>query len=189
MGRTSERIGTSAVTFIERQHMFFVASAPTTGGHVNVSPKGLDTFRILDDRRVAYLDLTGSGIETIGHIRENGRLTILFCAFDGKPRILRLSGTGRAITLGDGEYAELAALFPGRPGARAVIVLEVDRVADSCGYSVPLLEYVGERDVLDRWAGSRSDEELTEYRLEANAQSIDGIPAWSTHDEAHAPSK
>ena len=183
MGRTYGRINKSVAAFIERQHMFFVASAPSAGGHVNVSPKGLDTLVIIDDRQVAYLDLTGSGIETISHVRENGRLTIMFCAFDGKPRIVRLAGTGSVVAVGEPRFDDLAARFPRRRGARAVVVLDVDRIADSCGYAVPLFDFVGQRDVLDQWVDARSDEQLSEYRLEVNAHSIDGMPTWAPSDE------
>ena len=183
MGRTYDRLDAPIINFIRRQHVFFVASAPSAGGHVNVSPKGLDSLRVLDDRRIAYLDLTGSGAETIAHVRDNGRLTFMFCAFEGKPRIVRLQGTGTVITRSDPTFADVAAPFPMRRGARAVIVLEVDRVADSCGYSVPLYNFVGERDVLDRWVDGRTDDELRDYRLERNAVSIDGAPAWSTSDD------
>ena len=132
--------------WIERQHLFFVATAAlAVDGHVNVSPKGLDTLRILDDRTVAYLDLTGSGAETVAHLRENGRITLMFCAFDGPPRIVRLQGTGRAVLEGDDDWGTLVASFDPHRGPRAVIVVSCDRISDSCGYSVPLFDYVGDR--------------------------------------------
>lgn len=177
MGRTYERIEPAVADFIGKQHMFFVGTAPSGGGHVNVSPKGMDSFRILDDHRVAYLDLTGSGIETIAHVRENGRLTVMFCAVEGPPRIVRVQGSGSVVTMHEPGYAEMAAQFPNHRGARAVIVLDVDRVADSCGYSVPLYEYVGQRTKLDEWAASMTAAELVEYRAKKNARSIDGLPA------------
>lgn len=183
MGRTYDTITPALATFIEAQHMFFVASAPSVGGHVNVSPKGLDSLRILDDHRVAYLDLTGSGIETISHIRDNGRLTIMFCAVEGPPRIVRLSGTGTVVAASEPAFAELAARFPAQRGARAVILLDVERIADSCGFSVPRYEFVGDRDVLDRWTDARSDEQLRDYRLDKNGLSIDGLPGWDATDE------
>ncbi len=182
MGRTYERIEPAVAEFVRKQHMFFVGTAPSAGGHVNVSPKGMDSLRILDDQRVAYLDLTGSGIETIAHVRENGRLTFMFCAVDGPPRIIRLQGTGTVVTMHEPGFTELAAQFPIHRGARAVIVLEVDRVADSCGFSVPLYEYVGDRDVLTKWADHKTDDELAEYRLAKNATSIDGVLGWTAED-------
>ena len=177
MGTVDERIDDDVRSFIAEQHMFFVATAPSEGGHVNLSPKGLDTFRVFDDHRAGYLDLTGSGAETIAHLRQNGRITLMFCAFVGRPRIVRLSGTGSFAVIGDDRFAELAAQFPDVPGARAVITVDVDRVADSCGFAVPNYEYVGDRDVLNRWAARHSAEELDEYRHAKNASSIDGLPA------------
>lgn len=163
--------------FLDEQHVFFVATAPSQGGHVNVSPKGRDTFRVLGPLDVAYLDLTGSGAETIAHVRDNGRITLMFCAFSGRPRIVRLAGLGTVVVPGDPAYDELVDNFPELPGARAVIRVAVDRVADSCGFAVPLMEYVGDRDVLDRWAARQSEDELREYRRTRNAVSIDGLPA------------
>ena len=165
-------------TFILAQHMFFVGTAPSGDGHVNISPKGLPgSFVVLGPLRVAYLDLTGSGAETIAHLRADGRICIMFCAFDGPPRIVRLHGHGAFVTREDPGFAELAEHFPDRPGARAVIVVEVDRVSDSCGFAVPLMEHVGDRDQLVRWAANRGDEGLETYRRQKNAVSIDGLPA------------
>src|SRR5579883_815601 len=146
MGKLFPELTDDLREFIARQHVFFVATAPLSAdGHVNVSPKGLDTFRVLGPRTVAYLDLTGSGVETIAHLRENGRLTVMFCAFEGRPRILRLSGRGRAVEPGDPEWATVAAEFPAAAGARSVVVLDVDRIADSCGFGVPRFEFAGDR--------------------------------------------
>lgn len=180
MGRVVERIDDDARAFIAAQHLFFVATAPSgEGGHVNISPKGYaDTFAVLDDRTVAYLDLTGSGAETAAHLRDNGRITLMFCAFEKGPSILRLFGSGRACALGSPEYDGLVAHFPNRPGARAVVVVDVTRVATSCGFAIPYFEYAGERDLLEAWAESRSPERLTSYRNEKNAASIDGLPAY-----------
>lgn len=183
MGRTYERISPALAEFIGQQHVFFVGSAPTTGGHVNVSPKGLDTLRILGPRQVAYLDLTGSGVETVAHVRQNGRLTIMFCAFDGPPRVVRLQGTAGVVAAGEARYEELADRFPPNRGARAVIVLDVDRIADSCGYAVPRYDFVAERDVLDRWVGRKTDDDLRDYRLTVTATTIDGAPGWRPEDE------
>ena len=151
MGKVYDRLDDSLVSFIGRQHVFFVGTAPTDPeGHLNISPKGLDTFRILGPNSVAYLDLTGSGIETVAHLRENGRITILFCAFEGRPLILRLHGRGRVVEPGDADWDGLIAEFPEYPGIRSVIVVDVERVADSCGFAVPLYEYQGERIAVDR---------------------------------------
>jgi len=226
--------------FIARQHMYFVATAPClsrdgSGGHVNVSPKGYrDTFAVLGPLTVAYLDLTGSGAETIAHLRQNSQITIMFCSFGRQPKILRLYGTGRVVLPADPDWDHLAGHFPaaGRPGAdgggspdggrrayrpysaagpdgrthpdsaaadglaqadgadgpegkrgvgrgnqRAIIVVQVHRIADSCGYAVPLMQLQGERDLLTRWNERRSPDELAEYRRRHNAVSIDGLPA------------
>ena len=177
MGKVHERIDGELQRFIERQHLFFVATAPSEGGHVNVSPKGLDTLRVLGPLQVAYLDLTGSGVETIAHLADDGRITVMFCALSGKPRIVRLYGTGRALAVGSDAYTELAPQFPGLPGARSIVVVDVERVADSCGYSIPRFDYVGERSTLIEWAERKGDDGLESYWAEKNAESIDGLPA------------
>lgn len=215
------------IEFIVSQPMFFVATAPCldesgTGGHVNVSPKGYrDTFAILDSLTVAYLDLTGSGAETIAHLRQNGRITVMFCSFDRQPKILRIYGTGQVILPDDPRWPEFAGHFPSAASAateasaaqgthrtngtyaiddqgvdevppeaglvwehgidrgnrRAIIVVTADRISDSCGYAVPLMELTEERDLLTRWADRRSPEELADYRIKHNTHSIDGLPA------------
>jgi hypothetical protein len=167
--------------FIAAQHMFFVATAPTEG-HVNVSPKGMNgTFTVLDPLRVAYLDFHGSGAETIAHLRENGRITLMFCAFDGPPNIVRLHGNGRVIPLTDPSFGEmLETHFPAAPdtgAARSIIDVSVHRVSDSCGYSVPLMSYEGDRDLLLRWSVKKGSDGLAAYRRLKNAESIDGLPA------------
>jgi Pyridoxamine 5'-phosphate oxidase len=177
--------------FIARQPVFFVATAPCLtragdGGHVNVSPKGYqDTFAILGPLTVAYLDLTGSGAETIAHLRQNSQITIMFCSFGRTARILRLYGTGRIALPGSPGWDELAANFPRTAGVpadglsaeRAIIVIDVQRIADSCGYAVPVMELKEERDVLDRYNEKKSAAELAAYRAEKNTASIDGLPA------------
>lgn len=180
MGKVHERIDGRLRSFVEAQHMFFVATAPLAGdGHVNVSPKGVDgSFVVVDEHTVAYLDLTASGAETIAHLRENGRITLMFCAFDGPPNIVRLHGRGRVVTLYDDEYASWEPRFPERRGARAVIVVDVDRVSDSCGYGVPLLDYVGERDLLPPFMDRKGAEGQADYRRQKNRTSIDGLPAF-----------
>jgi len=176
MARTHDTIDETLRDWIAAQHVFFVATAPTSvDGHVNVSPKGYDTFRILDDTTVAYLDLTGSGVETIAHLGDNGRLTIMFCGFEGPPRIVRLFGQGDVLRPGDAGYAELAARFDDQPGARAVIRCRVERIQSSCGYSVPFLSFDAERDTLRDWAERKGPAGVEAYQAEKNATSIDGL--------------
>ena len=178
MGNTYERLDDKLIAFIKAQKVFFVATAPLSAdGSVNVSPKGYDSFVVLDDRRVAYLDLGGSGAETMAHVAENGRITLMFCAFEGAPNILRLYGRGRAVAFHEPEFEALFASFSGFDRARAVIVVELTSISDSCGWSIPFLEYKGERDQLKRWVEHRPLEEWAERRYAANAVSIDGLPA------------
>jgi len=175
MGTVHPCITPPVAEWIGRQHMFTVATAPRADdGHVNVSPKGLDTLRIIDELTVAYLDYTGSGAETIAHVRENGRITLMWQAFDGPPRIVRVQGRGEVLAIDD---PRVDGLFDPGPGARAVIVVHADRVADSCGYAVPLYDYVGERTRLTEWAAAKTSEEIAEYWAAKNARSIDGLPA------------
>jgi hypothetical protein len=177
MAKDFEHITPELRAFIEAQPVFFVATAPLSGeGHVNLSPKGLDAFRVLSPSRVAYLDLTGSGNETAAHLRENGRITFLFCSFSGAPRILRLHGRGEVVLPGSAEWKESARGFPDYPGVRQIVRAEITRVRTSCGFGVPLLEYVGQRDTLPRWAEAKGDA-LGAYRRRHNARSIDGLPA------------
>jgi hypothetical protein len=184
MGKTHASITPELRTFIEAQPIFFVATAPLSDeGHVNLSPKGLDSFRVLGPDRVAYLDLTGSGNETSAHLAENGRITFLFCAFAGAPRIVRLYGRGRTVLPGAPEWDGLAGAFPRYPGVRQVVVAEVTRVQTSCGFGVPRMEYAGDRDQLPRWAEAKGDE-LPRYRRQKNARSIDGLPAPLADDPA-----
>lgn len=169
-----------ARNFIEAQHVFFVASAPLdAGGHVNLSPKGLDTFRILGPTTIAYVDFNGSGVETIAHLKENGRIVLMFCAFQGPPNIFRLYGHGRVVEPHDAEFASLAESFPAHENVRSIIVVELTRVTDSCGYGVPLFKYEGEREQLQAWARNRGPERLKAYRKEKNRHSIDGLPGVS----------
>jgi Pyridoxamine 5'-phosphate oxidase len=164
--------------FIEQQAMFFVATAPSEGGRINLSPKGYqDTFAVLDDHTVAYLDLFGSGAETIAHLRDNGRITVMFCSFSRNSRILRLFGTGRAVRPDDVEFPGLAAHFGDQhAGTRAVIVIDVQRIADACGYAVPYYELVDERPVLDK-AHAKATDAKWAGAVERNRRSIDGLPA------------
>jgi hypothetical protein len=163
--------------FIAEQKMFFVASAPLApDGHINVSPKGLDCLRILGPVTVAYVDFTGSGIETVAHVRENGRLTLMFCAFQGPPRILRLRGRGEAIEPADEQWDIYYSQLPQYTNARSIIVLHVEMIADSCGYGIPLYDYVGERSQLAAWCERKGPAGIAEYQATKNRQSIDGLP-------------
>jgi hypothetical protein len=180
VGTVHERIDGRLRAFVEAQPMFFVATAPSgPDGHVNLSPKGIaGSFVVLDEHTVAYLDLTASGAETIAHLRDNGRITLMFCAFQGPPNIVRLYGRGRFVTLYDEGFDELAALFPETRGARAVIVVEVDRVSDSCGYGVPRMALEGERDLLPQHMERKGVDGQAAYRRLKNRTSIDGLPAF-----------
>lgn len=177
MGKLYDAIDDNLARFIGAQHLFFVATAPLDpAGHLNLSPKGLDSFRIIDQKTVAYLDLTGSGIETLSHLRQNGRIVIMFCAFEGPPKILRLYGRGEAVEPGDPRFNSLRELFPRLAGMRSVIVVALERIADSCGYGVPTYSYQGERTQLVKWAQRKGSKGLQEYRATNNRVSIDGIP-------------
>jgi pyridoxamine 5'-phosphate oxidase-like protein len=181
MGKTYEELTGRLLDFVTAQPVYFVASAPSAGGHVNVSPKGgRGTFAVLGPREVAYLDYTGSGVETIAHLRENGRITVMFCAFEGPPKIIRLYGTGTPVYPGEPRWTELAARFDGLPtaGIRSIITVALDRISDSCGYAVPFLDYVGERTLLWDQQERRTPEFLTAYRAERNETSIDGLPGF-----------
>jgi hypothetical protein len=185
MAKVFEQIDDSLRYFIEAQPMFFVATAPSgDGGHVNLSPKGgRNLFRVTGSHGFAYVDLMGSGIETIAHLRENGRIVVMFCSFEGAPKIVRLHGVGRPVQQNDEEFAELLATFDisqeQRRAVRSVITVDVHRVADSCGFVVPRMDYVGERDQLYRFADNRirklGEEAVLEYVSENNAESLDGL--------------
>ena len=178
MGKTYDAIDERIEAFIRQQHVFFVATAPSgPAGHVNLSPKGLDTFAVLGPRLVAYLDLVGSGAETIAHLRENGRVTLMFCALEGPPKILRLYGRGDVVEAGDAAFEALRSGFPDRAGTRSVIRVQLERIADSCGYGVPLYRFEGERDQLREWTQRKGPEGLRRYQLEKNLTSLDGLPA------------
>jgi hypothetical protein len=177
MSQTYAYLDEKLIAFIRRQKMFFVATAPLSAeGSVNVSPKGYDSLAIIDDHTVAYLDLGGSGIETHAHVQENGRITLMFCAFEGAANIVRIYGRGQAVSFDDPGYGEAMSLFPGFARARAVIFVAVTRVTDSCGWGVPFFEYKGERDQLRRWVDAKPFDEWAGRRRAANARSIDGLP-------------
>jgi len=175
MGRQFDQIDDELKLWISRQKIFFVATAPTEG-HLNLSPRGMDVFRVLNDHECAWLDLTGSGIETIAHLKQNGRIVIMFCAFEASPRIVRLHGTGDAILPDHPEWNDLRSQFPDVPGERAIIRIRASRISDSCGYGVPLFQYVSDRTILVDGAIRKGPEGLADYRAQKNASSIDGLP-------------
>jgi hypothetical protein len=181
MGKIYPEIDEKLGAWLERQHLFFVGTAPLAeDGHVNVSPKGdLRWFRILGPREVAYLDFVGSGAETIAHAKENGRIVVMFCAFDGPPRIVRVHGRASVTLAGDLGFDELAAQFdPPEHAVRSVISVEVERIADSCGYGVPLMRFDGKRSQYEQWVDKKvRDGGFDNYVAEKNAESIDGLPA------------
>ncbi|HEX4796639.1 MAG TPA: pyridoxamine 5'-phosphate oxidase family protein [Humisphaera sp.] len=163
--------------FIVAQPMFFVASAPLSGeGHVNLSPKGLDTFRILSPTCVAYLDFVGSGNETAAHVLENGRITFMFCAFEGPPKIVRLYGRGRTVQPRDAQWADLSSNFPQCDGVRQIMIAEISRVQTSCGFGVPRMRLEDQRDALFAWVRKKGPDGLVEYQSRKNRVSIDGLP-------------
>jgi pyridoxamine 5'-phosphate oxidase-like protein len=184
MGQTFAKIPDEFAGWFEKQPVFFVATAPADPEtHINVSPRGLDTFRVLDANRVAWLDLTGSGVETITHLKADGaggeaggRITLMFCAFEGSPRIVRLYGRGQVRETGDDAYDELRPQFPDLPGERAIIDVAVDRVSSSCGFGVPLMEFVGGREELVESARRKGEAKMAAYRARKNTESIDGLP-------------
>jgi hypothetical protein len=177
MGKTYQEIDQKLADFIGRQRVFFVATAPLAGGgHVNLSPKGYDAFRILGPRKAAYADLGGSGIETVAHVRENGRITIMFCAFEGPAMILRLYGRGSVVQFDEPGFEEQVKLFPAIERARNIVTVDVERIADSCGWGVPFMDFREEREQLKRAVGHLPVEELNAKRYRSNKQSIDGLP-------------
>lgn len=175
MAQRYSEISDKLKQFIEDQKIFFVGTA-TADGRVNVSPKGMDSLRILGKNRVAWLNVTGSGNETAAHVQENPRMTLMFAAFEGAPMILRLYGKAREVRKNDPDWKELFSLFDPIPGARQVFDLAVDLAQTSCGMAVPFLDYVGERDALKDWAAKKGEEGLEQYRQERNRVSLDGRP-------------
>ena len=177
MAKFFDALSDRLIAFIEAQHLFFVASAPAgAAGRVNVSPKGMDTLRVVDPRTIAYLDLTGSGAETAAHVAENGRLTFMWCSFGEAPLILRAYGRGEIVRPSDPAWAEWAARFPALPGARQIVVLHVESGQTSCGFAVPRYALEAERPTLVEWAENRGSDGIAAYQRERNALSIDGLP-------------
>jgi len=177
MGDTYAGVDGELAAFLTGQHVFFVATAPLAAdGHVNLSPKGLDTFRIVDRQTVAYLDLTGSGIETVAHLRENGRIVLCFCAFEGPPRIVRLHGGGEVLESAAPDFAKLRPLFPPMDGVRAIIRVTLRRIADSCGYAVPLMRFEGDRRQLPAWTERKGPKGIAGYQATKNRRSLDRLP-------------
>ncbi|MGP0029806.1 MAG: pyridoxamine 5'-phosphate oxidase family protein [Acidimicrobiales bacterium] len=191
MGKTYEHIEAVLAEWLVAQPVFFVATSPLAAdGSINCSPKGnRGEFAVLGERTVAYLDQTGSGVETIAHLRENGRIVVMFCAFAGPPRIVRLHGTGRVVTTAMAEFADVACAFPGGAGVgvRSVIVVDVSRISDSCGYGVPLMSFEGHRPTMDQWSARKGPEGIRNYWSEKNAVSIDNLEGLS--DPEKAPSE
>jgi hypothetical protein len=177
MGKLHDSIKPAHKDFISKQHIFFVATAPlSANGRVNLSPKGLDCFRVLSDSLVGYMDLISSGNETSAHTMENGRITIMFCSFEGAPNILRLYGKGRAVLPGTPEWETYAPNFTIYPSTRQIILAEIDLVQTSCGFGVPLYTYDGERDIHFEWAEKKGADGLVEYVKDKNLKSLDGLP-------------
>jgi len=177
VSKTFDGIDDKLADWITQQPLFFVATAPLAAdGHVNLSPKGLDSFAILGPHSVAYIDLTGSGVETIAHLKENGRIVVMLCAFSGPPRIVRLHGRGTPYPIGTPEFDELAPTFKSFAGTRSIIRIELDRVSDSCGFAVPRMRLEGDRDDLIKWAERKGPEGLEAYWDDKNAASLDGLP-------------
>ncbi len=183
MGKDYQEIDDRMAAWIDRQALFFVATAPLSeDGLINCSPKGLDGLRVLGPRQLVYADMGGSGIETVAHLRENGRIVIMLCAFEGPPKIFRFYGRGRVVENGDEEFASLAEHFPHLPVIRNFVIIDVERIRDSCGYGVPTYEYKDERDSLHNWYEAKSEAEIDDYRREKNRESLDGLPGLARLD-------
>lgn len=177
MGKEYTEISERLQEWIAKQHVFFVSTAPTSAaGLINCSPKGLDCLQVTGPKQLAYVDTGGSGIETVAHLQDNGRITVMLCAFEGPPKIFRFYGKGRAILPQDDGFAALLAQFPEMPAARNIIVIDVERIIDSCGFGVPLYEFREHRDSLDKYFSKQSEDDIWEYRRTRNSESLDGLP-------------
>lgn len=183
MGKTYKQIDSTIRDWISLQRVFFVATAPLSGnGILNCSPKGMDTFRVIDPLTVAYLDLTGSGAETIAHVKENKRIVIMMCAFEGPPKIFRFHGEGEIYQNGEAGFTNLIRNFSKHHGARAIVKIKLGRISDSCGFSVPLYQHKEERETLVKWAKNKGEDGLIEYRALKNRVSIEGLPGYSARE-------
>jgi len=177
MGKEYTEFDERLQDWIRRQHVFFVSTAPSAAdGLVNCSPKGLDCLRVIGPREIAYVDTGGSGIETVAHIKENGRVTIMLCAFEGPPKIFRFYGHGHVLEPHDKGFEDMLAKFPEMPAARNIIRVDVDRIIDSCGFGVPLYEYKKQRDSLGNYFSKQSKEDILKYRQDRNSESLEGMP-------------
>jgi predicted pyridoxine 5'-phosphate oxidase superfamily flavin-nucleotide-binding protein len=186
VGKTYSEIDEPLAAWIAAQHVFFVATAPRgANGHIHCSPKGGDTLRVLGPRAVAYADGAGSGVETISHVRDNGRMVLMLCAFEGAPRIVRLHGHATVVTPNDATFRELLAQFPPAPTVRAIILLDVQRVSDSCGYGVPLMDFRADRRESQQYVRKSTDKALETYMLKNNQSGIDGLSALTPEEIRH----
>ena len=177
MGKEYQEITSDIERWLDRQRVYFVATAPLSGdGRINCSPKGMDSFRVRGPREIVYADIGGSGIETVAHLKENSRIVIMLCAFEGPPKIFRFYGQGRSVEPHDPEFESLMEAFTDLPTVRNIVVVDVDCIRDSCGYGVPLYEFRAERDSLRNWCNNKTPAELLEYRKQNNATSLDGLP-------------
>lgn len=183
MAKFFDKLEDKHSAFIAEQKMFCVASAPSEGGHVNLSPKGGDTFRVISPSSACYLDLTGSGNETAAHLLDNGRLTVMFTSFEANALILRLYGKGSLVSKTHEDWAELSALFPQYPGIRQIMKLDIDQVQSSCGYQVPVMTFVKERETLTKYALNKGEDAMKAYRTKENQVSMDGLPTGLTESD------
>lgn len=185
MGKEYTEIDERLQDWIGRQHVFFVATAPSSpDGLINCSPKGLDCLRVTGRKQLAYVDTGGSGIETVAHLKDNGRITVMLCAFEGPPKIFRFYGKGSAVEPHDERFDDLLAQFPQMPAARNIIVIDVARIIDSCGYGVPLYEFRQHRDSLGNYFSKQSEEDIREYRRTRNRESLEGLPGLAIAEDS-----
>lgn len=190
MGKDYQEISDNMRRWIEVQHLFFVATAPKSmDGLINCSPKGLDCLRVLGPKQIAYADTGGSGVETVAHLKENGRIVIMMCAFAGPPKIFRFYGRGRVLESQEENFPALAKDFAGMPAIRNLIIVDIERIRDSCGYGVPFFDYQGERESLPNFFRDKSAEEIVEYRIERNEKSLDGLPGLDIEGLRHSSEK
>lgn len=184
MGKEYTEIDERLQAWMSRQHVFFVSTAPTNpGGLINCSPKGLDCLRVTGSKQLAYVDTGGSGIETVAHLKDNGRITVMMCAFDGPPKIFRFYGKGHVVQPHEKEFTALLAGFPALPAARNIIVIDVERIIDSCGYGVPRYEFRQHRDSLGNYFSKQSEADILAYRRDRNSESLDGLPGLDVPEE------